>query len=154
MAMRQAQHAQHQLESTHARGGVRSLIGRRRRHALAAAGLLFALVSAMGQSSAPPVIAGRAGTAQRRIEPVTAAQAATRRTAAADGEPKLVVAIFRHGVRSPLEHFASTADDYSKLPWPILPDWTPLDSKQKWGDLTLNGYKRASALGSSELRRL
>src|SRR2546430_9878154 len=43
--MRPAQHPQHRLESTHAGGGVRSLIGRRRRRALAAAGLLFALLA-------------------------------------------------------------------------------------------------------------
>src|SRR5437667_1179058 len=46
--MRPAQHPQHQLESTHARGGVRSLIGRHRRRALAAiAGLLVALLAAI-----------------------------------------------------------------------------------------------------------
>src|SRR2546427_3456262 len=45
--MRPAQHPQHQLESTHARGGVRSLIGRRRRRALAVAGLLFVLLAAV-----------------------------------------------------------------------------------------------------------
>jgi hypothetical protein len=37
MAMRPAQHLQHQLESTPARGGVRSLIGRRRRYDAATA---------------------------------------------------------------------------------------------------------------------
>ncbi len=45
--MRPAQHPQHQLESTHARGSIRSLIGRHR-YALAAAGLLFALLAAIG----------------------------------------------------------------------------------------------------------
>src|SRR5437899_1245728 len=45
--MRPAQHPQPQLESTHARGGVRSLIGRSRRLMLAAAGLLFVLLAAV-----------------------------------------------------------------------------------------------------------
>ena len=38
-----------------------------------------------------------------------------------DGKLKLVVALFRHGVRAPLADFAGKAHEHSKEEWPNLP---------------------------------
>lgn len=72
--------------------------------------------------------------------------------APADGELQLVVALFRHGIRSPLPKFAESARRHSGKAWPILPDWTPLDSRKTWGDLTLHGFRVARAIGRDYAR--
>ena len=61
-----------------------------------------------------------------------------------DGKLKLVVALFRHGVRAPLETFGKNADEHSKDPWPDLNAWG-VDS---WGDLTPHGSIAVRALGA------
>jgi 4-phytase/acid phosphatase len=67
----------------------------------------------------------------------------------ADGDLKFVVAVFRHGVRSPLEDFAEkTAPLHSGTPWPGLNDWAPGDKSAKWGDLTPHGATAVSLLGA------
>src|SRR5690349_758314 len=80
------------------------------------------------------------------------------RTSASDnGELKLVVALFRHGVRSPTPDFApADADQSSGNKWPSLTDWqvmrpdcdgTPPPEKG-WGYLTKHGFGLAQALGT------
>jgi 4-phytase/acid phosphatase len=63
----------------------------------------------------------------------------------ADNELKLVVALFRHGVRAPLK----PVDDPTKKPhagssWPTLTEW----GAAKWGYLTPHGHDLAKALGN------
>ena len=65
--------------------------------------------------------------------------------AASENELKLVVALFRHGVRAPLK----PVDDPKKKPhagasWPTLPQW----GATQWGYLTLHGRDLATALGT------
>ena len=65
----------------------------------------------------------------------------------ADGELKLVVALFRHGVRAPLQAFATRAGDHSKGRWPDLEkDWGV--GPGRWGDLTPHGIQALKALGA------
>jgi 4-phytase/acid phosphatase len=64
----------------------------------------------------------------------------------ADGELKLVVALFRHGVRAPLEGFGSHARDHAKDDWPdLVNDWHVRPGG--WGELTPAGRDAAQALG-------
>jgi 4-phytase/acid phosphatase len=65
----------------------------------------------------------------------------------ASGELKLVVALFRHGVRAPLEGFGAHARDHSKDDWPdLVADWHV--RPDGWGDLTPVGAAAAEALGA------
>lgn len=66
--------------------------------------------------------------------------------AAADNQLKLVVALFRHGVRAPLPNFAATANDYSGKPWPSI-EWA-VPTGKSWGDLTSRGQVLATGLGN------
>src|ERR1700704_697456 len=67
--------------------------------------------------------------------------------AASENELKLVVALFRHGVRAPLPGFEpKTANNYSRQGWPDLPAWKVPPTKG-WGDLTTRGQVLATALG-------
>jgi 4-phytase/acid phosphatase len=67
--------------------------------------------------------------------------------ATSKNEVKLVVALFRHGVRAPLPGFEpKTANNYSRQGWPDLPDWKVPPTKG-WGDLTTRGQVLATALG-------
>ena len=78
----------------------------------------------------------------------SAALAPTARHASptAAGELKLVVALFRHGVRAPLEGFGAHARDHSKDDWPdLVADWHV--RADGWGDLTPGGAAAARALG-------
>ncbi|MEY2575234.1 MAG: 4-phytase / acid phosphatase, partial [Verrucomicrobiota bacterium] len=68
-------------------------------------------------------------------------------SAASETELKLVVALFRHGVRAPLPDFSTKANDHSQLGWPDLADWN-VPSGKTWGDLTTRGQVLATALGS------
>ena len=63
--------------------------------------------------------------------------------------PELVVAVFRHGVRSPLKHFACDAGESSNpSSWPRLQeDWNSGDNTKTWGDLTPHGRELAKLLG-------
>jgi 4-phytase/acid phosphatase len=66
----------------------------------------------------------------------------------ADGELKLVVALFRHGVRAPLQDFSLHAKEHSRENWPdLVNDWH-VDCKTCWGDLTPQGARAAKALGA------
>src|SRR2546425_2910985 len=174
--MRPAQQPQHQLESTHARGGVRSLIGRRRRQgislrrrqgppalsmnsvpcsrrmrdrALAVLILLGCSLLAIGQSAAPPSVEKPSRGAG---SPVAGAPSAGGSPVAADRELKLVVALFRHGVRAPLDGFTDeSANAHSKNTWPRLAAWKVMKDEHgepgDWGDLTVQGQKLVTALG-------
>jgi 4-phytase / acid phosphatase len=74
------------------------------------------------------------------------APAARRASPAASGELKLVVALFRHGVRAPLEGFGAHARDHSNDDWPdLVADWHV--RADGWGDLTPAGTAAAQALG-------
>jgi 4-phytase/acid phosphatase len=67
-----------------------------------------------------------------------------------DGQLKLVVALFRHGIRAPLKDFASCAHRHSGKPWPTLDQWRAIDDddeKAQWGNLTVYGKSLATALG-------
>lgn len=68
-------------------------------------------------------------------------------TAELEGELKLVVAVFRHGVRAPLPAFNGTANDYSAQKWPDIQDWR-MPPDKTWGDLTSRGQVLATALGN------
>jgi 4-phytase/acid phosphatase len=68
--------------------------------------------------------------------------------AASENELKLVVALFRHGVRAPLPGFTPPiADKYSGQGWPSIAEWN-VPSDRNWGDLTNRGRVLATALGS------
>jgi 4-phytase / acid phosphatase len=95
--------------------------------------LLAWSLQAIGQSPAPP-----------SGEQPSLAQS----PAASENELKLVVALFRHGVRAPLAEFTpEKADLYSGQHWPSLKDWDVPEGKT-WGDLTKRGQVLATALGS------
>ena len=96
--------------------------------------LLGWILQAIGQSPAP----------SPRKQPSLKAQS----PAASENELKLVVALFRHGVRAPLPGFAPPmADKYSGQGWPTIADWN-VPSDRNWGDLTTRGRVLATALGS------
>jgi Histidine phosphatase superfamily (branch 2) len=57
-----------------------------------------------------------------------------------DGKLKLVVALFRHGVRAPLQDLGT---NHSKQAWPSLGDW----GAGKMGYLTLHGSQAVNNLG-------
>jgi 4-phytase/acid phosphatase len=61
-----------------------------------------------------------------------------------DDKLKLVIALFRHGVRAPLETFGKNAHAHSKDPWPDLKAW----GVHSWGDLTPQGSNAVKALGA------
>ncbi len=82
------------------------------------------------------------------------AQPARATAPAADGELKLVVALFRHGVRSPSPDFEpKQAEEHSKQKWPTLADWKVMpptnecDPGSGWGYLTIHGQQLAQGLG-------
>jgi hypothetical protein len=67
----------------------------------------------------------------------------------ADGDLQFVLALFRHGVRSPLEDFGEKiAPRYSGNPWPGLTDWADGDKCASWGDLTPHGATAVTILGA------
>jgi hypothetical protein len=73
---------------------------------------------------------------------------------AADDKLTLVVALFRHGVRSPSPDFEpKQAEEHSKQKWPTLADWKAMapvdecDPGSGWGYLTLHGQQLAQGLG-------
>jgi 4-phytase/acid phosphatase len=68
---------------------------------------------------------------------------------AGDGKLKMVVALFRHGIRPPLKSFACSANQYSGKAWPALEDWNaiPGNTGPQWGNLTEHGKLLAQALG-------
>src|SRR5262249_10462987 len=64
-----------------------------------------------------------------------------------DGDLKVVVALFRHGVRAPLETFGKNAGKHSKQAWPDLrKDWHVCPDC--WGYLTPQGSDAARVLGA------
>lgn len=74
--------------------------------------------------------------------------------ATAGDKLKLVVAVFRHGVRSPSPDFdQANADEDSKNKWPALADWKVMEPKNEcdpgngWGYLTQHGYRLVESLG-------
>ena len=72
---------------------------------------------------------------------------AQRTSAPLDPELKLVVALFRHGIRAPLEDFNDPKKEHhSKDRWPTIDDWKVV-SGGGWGDLTKQGFSRATTLG-------
>lgn len=84
---------------------------------------------------------------------VLSAPCFAQRTSAADNEVKLVVALFRHGVRSPEPGFdQQKADQHSSFRWPDLSAWnvmrsTDCDCGDGWGYLTLHGRDLVRGLG-------
>jgi 4-phytase/acid phosphatase len=78
-------------------------------------------------------------------------------TGTADDPPKFVVALFRHGIRSPTPDFANAkANVCSKDPWPSLTDWNVMvpvvppgecDPGKGWGYLTNHGRDVVQGLG-------
>ena len=68
---------------------------------------------------------------------------------AGDGKLKMVVALFRHGIRPPLQSFACSANQYSGKAWPALADWNaiPGNTGPQWGNLTEHGKLLAQGLG-------
>src|SRR5215472_8178693 len=63
-----------------------------------------------------------------------------------DKSLKLVVALFRHGVRAPLKEFGANAGKHSSRPWPKLNDWGLSDDD--WGVLTPHGTTAVKVLGA------
>ena len=95
--------------------------------------LLGWFLQAIGQSPARP------SSEQPSLE--------ARSPVASENELKLVVALFRHGVRAPLTGFEpEKADKYSRQDWPTLPDWN-VPPDRSWGDLTTRGRVLVTALG-------
>jgi len=87
---------------------------------------IICLLSVLGAGSA------KAQPGQRHISAVNAVvgtqpgapRALQGTSAPADGELKLVVALFHHAVRAPLEGFGSHAKEHSKDNWPdLVTDW-------------------------------
>jgi 4-phytase/acid phosphatase len=72
----------------------------------------------------------------------------------ADDTPKLVVALFRHGIRSPTPDFNQVdADKDSGDKWPALEDWNVIatpdcDKGNGWGYLTTHGQSVVQGLGA------
>jgi 4-phytase / acid phosphatase len=63
---------------------------------------------------------------------------------ASENELKLVVALFRHGVRAPLKEIeASGKKPHAQDPWPTQSQW----GVKHWGDLTTHGVSLVEALG-------
>jgi hypothetical protein len=58
------------------------------------------------------------------------------------------VALFRHGVRVPLQAFAESADKHSGSPWPSLKDWEGGNKGGNWGNLTPHGASAVAILGA------
>src|SRR4051812_29415917 len=89
--------------------------------------VLACSVSAMGQSQSPSALPD-----------------------AAEGELKLVVALFRHGVRAPLKQINDDPREkpHAGKPWPDLSQW----GAAKWGYLTPHGQDLAKALGNYHAR--
>src|SRR3982750_3857573 len=66
--------------------------------------------------------------------------------AAEAGELKLVVALFRHGVRAPLHQLAGS---HANGLWPLPVEWGAKD----WGDLTQHGADLVQWLGADYAQR-
>jgi len=93
------------------------------------------------------------------IAVLTASSFAQGPSPTADGELKLVVALFRHGVRAPTTGFQpEEANKHSNKPWPQLDDWKVMDNpdcdpvknhdqNKGWAYLTIQGRKLAQGLG-------
>ncbi len=102
--------------------------------------LLAWSLQAIGQSPAPP--------------PGEPSSLKAQSPATSGDELKLVVALFRHGVRSPSPDFdQDQADQHSKSKWPPLGDWKVMEPKnecdpgQGWGYLTNHGNRLVESLG-------
>jgi hypothetical protein len=111
--------------------------------------LLWTLASgARAQPEAIPTSAGKtAPTATSAGSPSSGRTPAQDNALQADGDLKFVVALFRHGVRAPLEAFGDSANKYSGSPWPRREDWGAIDNQ--WGYLTRHGGDAVGVLGVS-----
>ena len=77
-------------------------------------------------------------------------------SAADDDTPVFVVALFRHGIRSPTPEFKDTdANQHSGRKWPTLEDWKAMpmsppdcDKGAGWGYLTTRGQTVVQGLGA------
>ncbi|HEY6249653.1 MAG TPA: histidine-type phosphatase [Candidatus Angelobacter sp.] len=92
----------------------------------------------------PPAAQAQAGT------PVKPPQV---ESAPANSDLKLVVALFRHGVRAPTKDFNEEAKQHSGQPWPGLRDWKVMEEKdcdkgEGWAYLTVHGQQLAQRLGA------
>src|SRR6476469_8920033 len=94
--------------------------------------------------------------AANSAETTAAESAASAAPQPADGTLKFVVALFRHGIRSPTPNFKNTeADKHSGNPWPILADWNVMtypppgdcDAGNGWVYLTKHGQSVVQGLG-------
>src|SRR4051794_34543248 len=66
-----------------------------------------------------------------------------RSAAPPNGELKMVVALFRHGVRAPLKEIDDPTKPHAKDSWPKMSYW----GVTNWGDLTPHGAVLAKLLG-------
>lgn len=104
---------------------------------------------AKAQPEAEPIsTANAAPAAQPAATPSPARTVAQDNAPPTDGDLKFVVALFRHGVRSPLQSFGESADKHSGSPWPSLQDWEGGDKCGNWGDLTPHGASAVGILGA------
>lgn len=104
---------------------------------------------AKAQPEAEPIsTANAAPAAQPAATPSPARTVAQDNAPPTDGDLKFVVALFRHGVRSPLQSFGESADKHSGSPWPSLQDWEGGDKCGNWGDLTPQGASAVGILGA------
>ena len=75
-------------------------------------------------------------------------------SSAAEDPPVFVVALFRHGIRSPTPEFKDTnADQHSGKKWPALEKWQVMsaddcDKGAGWGYLTTHGQNVVQGLGA------
>jgi 4-phytase / acid phosphatase len=102
--------------------------------------LLWILVAgARDESETKSVPAGSAAPATERAGIAGATPAPT--CSPPDKSLKFAVALFRHGVRAPLNDLGST---HSQTPWPKLDEWGADD----WGFLTRHGCEAVKVLGT------
>jgi hypothetical protein len=101
------------------------------------------------------LLLGQATVAHSAETPAGEPAASASPQAAAD-TLKFVVALFRHGIRSPTPDFANTkANQSSAEKWPILADWNVMtypppgdcDPGNGWGYLTRHGQSVVQGLG-------
>lgn len=102
---------------------------------------------ATAQPEAKPISTAKTGpAAQLCATPSPTCTPAQNTPPPVDGDLKFVVALFRHGVRSPLK--AEDPPKHSGSPWPVLTDWSDGDKCANWGDLTPHGTTAATILGA------